>query len=89
MTREKSIEILKKIIKENIKKADCGIFFTRNLVGDIMENIYEDENVSCDICRYYGYFEIFGLTVGKEDEIECYYARTNKGIAKAMAAQWG
>lgn len=71
MTREKSIEIL----KENINVADCGIFFTRNLVGDIMENIYEDENVSCDICRFYSYFEIFGLKANEKDEFKRYYAK--------------
>ena len=38
------------------------IFNIRNIVGDRMIRVYEDEHVALDYCEDYDYFEIFGLT---------------------------
>lgn len=65
-----SLEIAKKIIKENYSNASSGLFDCRNIVGDITENIYQDENIKIDICREWGYMEVFGLT--KIDFIKLY-----------------
>ena len=56
------LEIAKKVIKENIKDGDCGLFNTRNLVGDAMTTLYEEDGLTIDICYFYSYFEVFGLT---------------------------
>ena len=40
----------------------CGIFNSRNTVGDEMENVYRDGDVSMDFCSHWDYIEIFGLT---------------------------
>lgn len=67
------MEKLKKFLKENYQGTQA--FNTRNIVGDIMENVYEDDGIIVDYCYYYDYIEIFGLT-NKEfesllnDEIE-------------------
>ncbi len=34
------LEEVKKVIKENYYIASCGLFFSRNIVGDSMTNIY-------------------------------------------------
>lgn len=37
-------------------------FDSRNIVGDKMEPFYNKDGVQIDICREWGYIEIFGLT---------------------------
>ncbi len=67
------LEIAKKIIAENIDDARCGIYDTRNIVGDAMNNIYYSEDLTIDICYGYAYFEVFGLTDNEFAELEKYY----------------
>lgn len=63
----------KKVIKNNIEYALFGIFDCRNVVGDQMETIYDKDGVKIDICRYWGYFEVFGLTDEEFAEVESFY----------------
>ena len=70
-----NVEIAKRIIEENIEDAKCGLFFSRNIMGDRMTNIYDDENISIDICYGYMYFEVFGLTREEQEELEKYYIK--------------
>ena len=72
MNSEK-LKKIKEVIKEYYGVAECGIFFTRNLVEDTMTTIYEEEDISIDICYGYEYFEIFGLNEEEQQEIEEYY----------------
>ena len=67
------LAIAKKVITDNIQDADCGIFFTRNLVGDAMTTIYMDDELVIDICRYYMYFEVFGLNPDEQVALERFY----------------
>ena len=67
------LEIAKKVIAKYINDARCGIFDTRNIVGDFMENIYESEDLIIDICYGWAYFEVFGLTDSEFVELEKYY----------------
>lgn len=62
MSREKEFEKVKKLIKENYDDADCGLYDTRNIVGDYMVNIFDGKYFTLDICYYYSYFEVFGAT---------------------------
>lgn len=55
------LEIAKQIIKQHFSSAECGLFNTRNLVGDPMTTIYSKDGLQIDICYYYSYFEVFGL----------------------------
>ena len=67
------LENVKKIIKENFNKGNCGIYNSRNIVGDPMYNIYDDGEVQIDICYYWSYFEVFGLSNEEFDELKKYY----------------
>lgn len=49
---------------------DIQIFFTRNIVGDYMETVYEDKDVTIDFAPGYWYVEVFGLSTDEENWIE-------------------
>lgn len=68
------LEEVKKIIKENYSDAECGLFFSRNILGDSMSNIYCKNGISVDICYDYEYFEVFGLDPVQELELIEFYA---------------
>lgn len=63
----------KEIVRAYYKNADCGIFNSRNICGDEMVTIYEDEDLTIDICCKWAYFEIFGLSNAEFKELEKYY----------------
>ena len=67
------VEKVKNVIKRYYKDAGCGCFFTRNIVGDEMENVYIDSDVAVDICFGWAYFEVFGLNEEEQEEIIKYY----------------
>lgn len=66
-----NLEIAKEIIREHY--VPCGIYNSRNILGDPMSTIYIDNNLQIDICYYYEYFEVFGLTDAEFGELEKYY----------------
>ena len=53
------LDTAKKIIKKYIKEAECGIYDTRNIVGDSMTTIFDDGGLQIDICYHWQYFEEF------------------------------
>ena len=67
------LDIAKKIIREHYLEADCGIYDSRNIVGDPMTNIYNDGDLTIDICYYYSYFEVFGLSNNEFRELASFY----------------
>ena len=68
------LEKAKEIIKEHYKEVDCGIYNSRNIVGDRMINIYDDGDLAIDICYGYSYFEVFGLSSKEFADLEKYYS---------------
>lgn len=72
------LEIAKHIIEENINDADCGIYDCRNLVGDEMDTLYEDTEITIDICYGWAYFEVFGLTDEEFSELQDFYSELLK-----------
>lgn len=72
------LDIAKKIIEQNYEYADCGIFNTRNIVGDTMTTIYSDDELTIDICYDYSYFEVFGLSDDEFNELERFYYTLEK-----------
>ena len=68
------------VLLENIENATCGLFFTRNLVGDPMSTIYDDGEVQVDICYGCEYFEVFGLTNNEQHSLEKYYELIRKEV---------
>ena len=61
------------VVLAYVDKAKHGIFFSRNVVGDPMNNIYEEDGISIDICEKYEYFEVFGLTEDEQRDLEKFY----------------
>lgn len=37
-------------------------FCSRNMVGDPMGTVYDDDGITVDYCHHYEYLEIFGLS---------------------------
>jgi len=68
----------KEIVKAYYEYADCGIFNSRNIIGDMMETIYENNGLTIDICYDWSYFEVFGLDEAEFKELERYYYSLNK-----------
>ena len=62
MRKFTDVEIAKAFIGKYYNKADCGIYNCRNIVGDVMYNLYTSETLQIDYCPYYSYFEVFGLS---------------------------
>lgn len=67
------LEKAKEIIKKYYKDGKCGIFNSRNIIGDPMINIYDGGNFVIDICYRYSYFEVFGLSDKEFAELVKYY----------------
>ena len=68
-----NLEKAKEVIKEHYEWAGCGIFSTRNCAGDIMTTIYNENGLTIDICYYWSYFEVFGLSEDEFIELTIYY----------------
>lgn len=75
MTREQEFSKVKQIIKENLSDGDCGLFDTRNCIGDSMVTIFEGEYFTLDVCYDYSYFEVFGTTDEEFKELDEYYEK--------------
>ena len=69
------LEKAKEIIKEYYKEGNCGIYDSRNIVGDWMTNIYNDNGLAIDICYGWSYFEVFGLSDEEFTELCKYYEK--------------
>lgn len=65
------IDKLKIFLQENYPNEQA--FNTRNIAGDSMERVYDEDEIIVDYCYYYSYIEIFGLTDEEfEDLIDKY-----------------
>lgn len=73
MKRKEELKKIKQIIKENIEDYNCGIYNTRNIVGDFMINLYEGKYFTLDACYHWPYYELFGTTDEEFKEIKEYY----------------
>lgn len=71
--REKEFIKIKNLIKENYEDASCGLFNTRNIVGDYMSTIFTGKYFTLDICYYWCYFEVFGTTEEEFKELKEFY----------------
>lgn len=55
------IDKLKKFLNEEFKEK-IQAFNTRNIIGDPMCTIYDEDGITVDMCYEWSYIEIFGLT---------------------------
>lgn len=83
------LDTAKKVVSEYADRAECGIFNMRNWVGDTMETIYKDDEIQIDICWFWGYFEVFGLSNEEFEELKTHYeamgGMTARTIKSALA----
>lgn len=70
-----NLAIAKMIIRKHFTEADLGMFDRRNWVGNPMENLYEKDGLTIDICRCCRYFEVFGLSNVEFEKLIKYYER--------------
>ena len=73
------LEKAKEIVSKYYKAADCGIFNSRNILGDPMETVYAGEGLMVDVCYPYAYFEVFGLSNREFEKLEKFYEGLSKG----------
>ena len=76
----KRLDKAKKVIKDNFSSADCGLFDSRNVVGDRTVTVYKDDDIQIDICYYWSYFEVFGLSDKEFTELGEYYSSLRRRI---------
>lgn len=69
-----NLDIAKEVIKIYFRQAALGIFNSRNWTGDEMVRIYENGELQIDICYYYEYFEVFGLSPEDFESLSEYYS---------------
>lgn len=67
------LEMAKEVIKQNIDSGSLGIYNTRNDSGDHMFSLYEEDGLEINICYYYEYFEVIGLSDEEFNELTEYY----------------
>lgn len=75
MSRKSEFKQVKELIKENIEDARCGLFNTRNVVGDYLETLFDGQYFTLEICYNYGYFEVFGMNDEEYQTLLIYYER--------------
>lgn len=73
MITRKEFKKLKELIKKNYKDADCGLYNTRNTTGDTMHLLYKNGDIRLEICYYWEYFEVFGLSEEEFKLLENFY----------------
>lgn len=61
---QKAIDFMK-----NTYGTEIQVFFTRNIVGDSMTNVYSEDGIDIDYCSNWWYLEVFGLTDEEKQEV--------------------
>lgn len=78
MSRKDELLKVKEVIKDNYDDAECGLFDTRNIIGDIMSTIFRGSFFQLDICYSCSYFELFGTTKKEFKEMKSFYESLRK-----------
>lgn len=69
MEHKENIQKLKKFLSENFSGVQA--FTTRNIIGDLMETVYESDGIVVDYCELWEYVEIFGIPEEDFEELTC------------------
>jgi len=83
MEREQELEKVLDLIKERYDDASAGMYFTRNVVGDGMTQLFEGEFFTLEICYDWGYYELFGCDEAERNKVEVIYETLRK-VAEEM-----
>ena len=80
ITKKSNLDVAKEIIDKYSSIADCGLFDSRNLVGDPMTTVYSANGLTIDVCYSYSYFEVFGLSDEEFKQLGEYYSQKIKEL---------
>lgn len=47
-----------------------GVFDSRNILGDKMTTIYDEDGITVDVCYKWDYIEVFGLSVPEFQDLQ-------------------
>lgn len=47
-----------------------GVFDSRNILGDKMTTIYDEDGITVDVCYKWDYIEVFGLSAPEFEDIQ-------------------
>ena len=75
------LELAKAVIAKHYKDAPCGIFPCRGYIRDDMTVLFDSCGLRIEICYYWAYFEVFGLTDEAFKELAQYYDALHGGIS--------
>ena len=78
MKKEDEFKKVKELIGKLSPIANCGIFDTRNTVGDAVMEVFRGKFYKVDICPSWAYLEVFGCTRKEFKELSEYYYSLNK-----------
>lgn len=70
---ENKLKLAKDVIAKYYKDAPWGIFPCRNDAGDAMTVLLDLQGLRIEICYFWQYFEVFGLTDKEFSELAQYY----------------
>lgn len=84
---ERKLDIAKRIIKEYYDEACLGIFDSRSIVGDPMNRIYDDGELSIDICYHWSFFEVFGLSNDDFTELKEFYEEFERDYPECVSEE--
>lgn len=74
-----NFKIALQLVQDNIRFASCGIYDTKNTMGDNMDLLHAEGEFQVWICYQYQYFEVFGLP---DDEFAILEERYKELVAK-------
>jgi hypothetical protein len=71
--RESELNAVREYLKDNLHQLDCGLFFTRNIIGDPMELTLNGKYIMMWTCWGCGYVEVFGLDSDEQSKLIDWY----------------
>ena len=80
MSREEEFKKVKQLIKKHIKYAKCGLFDTRNIVGDTMVVLFAGKYFTLEMCYSWAYYEVFGTTDEEFEKLTNYYKKIGGNV---------
>lgn len=78
ISKKSNLDVAKELIDKFYDIADCGLFDSRNIMGDPMTTVYNANGLTVDICYRYSYFEVFGLSDKEFEALGEYYRQKEK-----------
>lgn len=63
------VKRIKDFLNDVFEGRQPQIFTTKNIVGDFLVPIYEEDGIEIEFCPKWNYVEVFGLSADEEEEL--------------------